>query len=173
MNMIMPVIMILINWSIDATDPTNQENVLYIFIGVHALMFVVGAVLFFKIAQSNEKGTVLAPVTPGSSETEELSVSDYDTKKLREMFLTKVFIPLIITYFIFKKWNILLPLLFQSFNNPMMLFKSELVQIHLLGKPAKFELARPWTEPSPMPEWLSNLSKPAAESSAIKSKKKR
>ncbi len=154
--------MILINWSIDSTDPTIQQNVQLLFFGVIVLIVAVAAVIFHRIGQRKDNGTVMVPVETGSTKLEPVSFAVYDLRKLRELLLSKVIIPGIITYLIFLKWQVLVALIFQSINNPIMVFNSELFQIYILGKPATLERARPWAEPAAMPEWLTKMM-PTAE----------
>lgn len=161
MNPLLPLLMMLINWSVDATDPATQSNILTLFIAVHAALILVVVFLFLRVylqpTPESLTKTVSVPLIQGGTEMEVITVQAYDLRKLRELGLTKILLPLGITIFIFNKWQIILPMLFQSMNNPMQLYGSELFQIHVMGKSPKDkpELVRPWTEAAAMPEWLS------------------
>src|SRR5689334_783049 len=101
MNPYIPMLMMLINWSIDTTDPTVVSNIYNCFVAVHALILVVAAFLWFKVLRSDDVGVLTVPVAAGSSTTEQLTVAQYDSRKLRELCLSKIFMPLGITMFIF------------------------------------------------------------------------
>ena len=60
-----------------------------------------------------------------------------------------------IVSFINYKWGSPMPLLFQCVMQPMALFEQPLFQIHILGKEAKDDLARPFKAPAnPLQEMM-------------------
>lgn len=154
--------MLLVNWTIDTNDVEVQANIFKIFVAVHAaLVLGLGYLGFRVLFGAKTEGTVVVAVQSHDpkekGKTETITITEYDTRKLRELCLQKILMPLGITMFIYSKWATVLPLLFQCVNNPTALYKHELFQIYILGKEPKFELARPWTEPNPMPEWLQKF----------------
>jgi hypothetical protein len=178
MNTFLPMIMLLVNWTVDTNDPENQSIIFKIFVAVHALLVVALGYLATRILfGAKQEGNVVVPVQSydpkDKGKTESVSIADYDTRKLRELCLQKILMPLGITMFIFSKWGTVLPLLFQCVNNPQAVYKHELFQIYVLGKEPKFELARPWTEPNPMPDWLQKFTGGGDDAAAATKDKKK
>ena len=143
MNPLLPLLMMLVSWSIDQTDPAVQWNVVAAFSAIHAILIVGVIAIGAKIYLNPNQSIVSVPLVQGGKEMEQITFSQYDMRKLRELGFTKILMPVLITLFIFNKWGVLLPLLFQSLNNPMQFYGSELFQIDLMGQPAKDAMARP------------------------------
>jgi hypothetical protein len=179
MNALLPLLMLLVSWSVDTNDKEVQSNIFKIFVCVHIGVLASMGFLFFRVMfGAKQTGTVVVSIQSHSNDpkergkTETISVQDYDARKLRELCLQKIMMPLGIMIFIYSKWGTVLPLLFQCVNNPSQLYKHELFQIYIMGKEPKFELARPWTEPNPMPEWLQKLSGASENEAPTANKKK-
>lgn len=160
----MPLMMLAVSWGVDTNDKEVQSNIFKIFVGVHAVVLVFMGYLGFRVMfGANQTGTVVVPIQTYSNDpkekkkTETISIKDYDVRKLRELGLQKILMPLGIMMFIYSKWGTVLPLLFQCVNNPSQIYKHELFQIYIMGKEPKFELARPWTEPNPLPSWMQKF----------------
>lgn len=175
MNPLFPLLMMFLAWSLDTTDPQIQKYILTTFVVVHIAVFAMLAFMFYRIWFGKQKeGTVVVPVDPQDKKnTETISFRVYDARKLRELTVSKILIPLGVIMFIYSRWGTILPLMFQCLNNPTQVYASELFKIHVLGKAASYELGRPWPEPNPMPAWLQKFAGGSAEADDGKGKKKK
>ena len=78
-----------------------------------------------------------------------------------------------IVSFINYKWGSPMPLLFQCVMQPMALFEQPLFQIHMLGKEAKDDLARPFKAPAnPLQEMMGGADAAKPKPKEIKEEKK-
>lgn len=177
MKALLPFVMLAVNWTVDTNDKHNQKIILYVFAAVHTALFLCMAYLFSRIWFSSTEGEVVVTIQAfdpkDKGKTEKISIKEYDSRKFRELCVQKIVIPLGIMTFLYSKWGVILPLIFQCVNNPVQLFNSELFQIHVLRKAPQFDLARPWTEPNPMPEWLTKLTGAGGAEESDKKKKKK
>lgn len=180
MQGVVPIIILALTWTLNMNDPFTQQVVITVYGAVHVILFLVAAYLFYAVAiarRADAERLIAVPVVdyaqPDVKKTENITVVAYDKRKLRELVVSKILVPLCITGFIYRQWGTVLPLLFQSINNPTQMYKFELFQLFVLGRPEKFELARPWEEPNPMPSWLQSFANPAKEEDKAKNKKKK
>lgn len=174
-----PLLILFVSWALDMNDPFVQQSVITVYGLIHVALLLVAGYLFYVVAiakRTDGDRMITVPVKdyaqPDVAKTENITVATYDKRKLRELVVSKILVPLCITGFIYRQWGTVLPLLFQTINNPMVMYKFELFQLFVLGRPEKFELARPWEEPDPMPSWLKGLASPSAEDDKTKKKKK-
>lgn len=173
--LMMPFIMLAVSKVVDAENPLHKQICLYAYVGSTLVIF--GALLFvrFKIGQANDERTIEVEVKTDPWDTETLAkeeeekkklkngqklpvkkrkiaVKDYDLEKWSSHFNTKFLMPVGITLFIFRQWGYVVPLLLQAIMQPQQHYGFELIQIHLLGKPATGDLQRPFKDLSPMEE---------------------
>ncbi|KAJ3046567.1 hypothetical protein HK102_013132, partial [Quaeritorhiza haematococci] len=71
------------------------------------------------------------------------NIHDYDLKQLRQQ-LNQIALGVSILAFIHFKFGYIRPLVLQSVLSLKTLYGTQLVQVHLVGKSASGELARPW-----------------------------
>ncbi|RKO84418.1 inorganic phosphate transporter Pho88, partial [Blyttiomyces helicus] len=76
------------------------------------------------------------------------TIKDYDIKKIKAQIQSQATAMLIIGLMHWK-WGYLRPLLLQSILGIKAILALQLVQIHILGRPAIGELARPFKTASP------------------------
>ncbi|KAI9095519.1 inorganic phosphate transporter Pho88 [Phlyctochytrium arcticum] len=137
-------------------DLDNEANVNYLrvgYLGMQICVAVAYAIVYRRVLQKNDQSNltfteVKNPLSPQNSETVRTTVKDYDVGKLKELFRSQV-TAMVILGFIHFKWGYLRPLLLQSVLGFRSLYQTQLVQIHLLGRPATGDLARPWKAASP------------------------
>lgn len=75
----------------------------------------------------------------------EQTVAEYDAEKLATWSRTTLFMEAFVL-FLHVVFDMYTPLLISLFTTPVTVLDSPLVQIHLLGRPATGDLARPFTE---------------------------
>ncbi|KPI89498.1 hypothetical protein ABL78_1374 [Leptomonas seymouri] len=156
MNVLVPLTILLLSWSIDSTDPDIQKRIFYVFCAVHIAIAFVGIYLFIRIWQTGDRTLIRVK----DAYTNEESVQkhwEYDLMKLRDLLVTKTAISAAISGFLAVRYGMPFPLLLQSLNNPKALYQSELFRIYVRGEKAEGELQRPWTEAGVLPEWAKSL----------------
>lgn len=155
MNLLFIFTIILFQWSLDLADPRTQYVIQHIFFCIHCLLALGALGTAVECFRRNEKETVTYEDTY-SKEKISQSVRAYDTGSLAEMVFLKMLMPAVISYIMAKRTGLYFPLMVQCWNNPKMLYKSEVVQIYLFNEKAEGVLQRPWTKNGMVPEWLSN-----------------
>ncbi|KAF1944940.1 inorganic phosphate transport PHO88 [Clathrospora elynae] len=146
------LVIILSFMQISKKIPFDNVNVLN---GVRALYIVsnliIAGIYLYVQAQINKKNdmTVVKYVEPapmGSGEEPKFvatTVKAYDLQKLRELYKAQLMgVGMMGVMHIYMKYTN--PLLIQSIIPLKGAFEGNLVKVHLLGKPATGELARPW-----------------------------
>ncbi|KAI9002658.1 inorganic phosphate transporter [Gaertneriomyces semiglobifer] len=136
-------------------DLDNAANVNYLRAG-YATMQLVALTAFYlaytHIQAKNDQTTLTYQEKKNpmdqAPETVRTTVRDYDMGKLKEAVRGQ-FIAMAIMAFIHFKWFYLRPLLLQSILGLRTIYQAPLVQIHVLGKQAAGDLARPWKAPGP------------------------
>lgn len=145
--------------SLDTSDPQLVFNLQAGFLVVHTALLAV--LLFIRIriflnpntqaisVREDEDQPKFFPV-PAEEEAKakrnlvSMSITAYDVKHWTNYFLLRFCVPVLIMAFVAYKWGAVVPLAIQSVHNPYQLYQHQLFKIHILGQPAKFELARPW-----------------------------
>jgi hypothetical protein len=105
-----------------------------------------------ELAKEEEEKKKLKPGQKLPVRYREVTTVEYDLEKWNTHFRMKFLMPLAITFFIFRQFGYLVPLLLQAVMLPQQQWSCELVQVHLLGRPATGDLARPWKDLTPMEE---------------------
>ncbi|TPX64823.1 hypothetical protein SpCBS45565_g05597 [Spizellomyces sp. 'palustris'] len=137
-------------------DLDNEANVHYLRAAYMGMQVIVAIVLFIVyrrvLAKKDETPLVYTeaknPMDPKNVDTIRTTIKDYDITKLKETLRGQV-VAMAILGFIHYKWGYLRPLLLQSVLGLRTLYQAQLVQVHILGKPATGDLARPWKAASP------------------------
>ncbi|RNF23772.1 uncharacterized protein Tco025E_02732 [Trypanosoma conorhini] len=156
MNLLFPIALLLVNWSIDSTDPEVRQAITYLFILVHVILFAVAIYLFGRILVRND--TRALQVTDSySNEVQQMTVADYDFSKWRALFFMKLLLPLVVGQFVASRWETPFPLLLQCAMNPVTMFRSPLFQLHVLERREEGDFVRPWKEESAVPAWLQQM----------------
>ncbi|PBJ73473.1 hypothetical protein TcG_07350 [Trypanosoma cruzi] len=153
MNPLLPVILLLVNWSIDSTDPEVRQTVSQLFILVHVALLAVVIYLFVRIWLRNDT-RALQVKTAHSNELQQMTVAGYDFYEWRSLFFTKLLLVVAVGHFVASRWGTPFPLLLQCTTNPFTVWRSPLFQLHVLGRQEEGKLLRPWKEESTLPEWL-------------------
>ncbi|KPA81132.1 hypothetical protein ABB37_04480 [Leptomonas pyrrhocoris] len=156
MNILVPLTILLVSWSIDSTDPEVQKRIFYIFCAVHIVIVFVGVYIFIRIWQTGDKTLIRVK----DAYTNEESIQqhwEYDLGKLRDLLVTKTGMSAAISAFLASRYGIPFPLLLQSLNNPKALYQSELFRIYVKGEKAEGELQRPWAESGMLPDWAKSI----------------
>lgn len=156
MNILMPLTILLVSWSIDSTDPEIQQRIFYIFCAVHVAIVFMGVYIFVRIWQVGDN-TLIRVKDAYTSEESIQRYWEYDLGNLRDLLVTKIGISAALSAFLASRYGIPFPLLLQSLNNPKAVYQSELFRIYVKGEKAEGELQRPWTEAGMMPEWVKSL----------------
>lgn len=156
MNILIPLTILILSWSIDTTDPVVQQRIFYGFWCVHGSILLLAAYIFFCIWRRADQ-TLVRVKDLYSGEVTVEKAWEYDLGKLRELVMTKIGISAAISSLIATRYSMPFPLLLQSLNNPKAVYYSELFQIYVLGRREEGSLVRPWTESSMVPEWMSNM----------------
>ncbi|KEG10499.1 hypothetical protein DQ04_03641060 [Trypanosoma grayi] len=168
MNLLTPFALLIVNWSLDFTDPEVQRIISYIFYLVHGVVFIVMGILFFRIWVSDDTRVVHAKDSY-TNEMEKMTTWEYDSSRWRTLFFSKLLLPVAVGLFVASRWNTPFPLLLQCISNPNTVYRFPLFQLHLLHKPEEGKLVRPWKEESVMPEWMQQIwqqSQPSEETPA-------
>ncbi|KAJ1642039.1 phosphate transporter (Pho88) [Coemansia erecta] len=117
---------------------------------VTAIIF--GLTLYLKtlIQQKNDTNELeYDDPTPGSQEGRiKTTVCKYDLSELSKLQKSTIFTVAIVGFMHFK-FGYVQPLILQSIMPLMNLYKNQLFQIHVLGKPAVDGLQRPWVPENP------------------------
>ncbi|KAK7202041.1 Phosphate transport (Pho88) [Novymonas esmeraldas] len=156
MNILFPLTILLVSWSLDSTDPDAQKRIFFAFVAVHAAIVLVAVYLFFAIWRRADNTLVRVKDAYTGEEGIEKHW-EYDLGKLRDLTVTKIGLSAAISAFAASRYGIPFPLLMQSINNPKALFQSELCRVYLRGEKPEGELQRPWKEASMIPEWAKSL----------------
>ena len=159
-GLLLPIVSLVLVKSVDTEDPTVVENIKIVFAVVHVALFLVLVYLRLKIPAGHpaDGGPIIEVEPPkmpfgGTDETqkpEKMSQLAYDISQFNDLAFKKLAIGLTIIAFVSWKWGHILPLMFQSFHNPMQVWGSQLFKIHVLGHEARDELKRPWKAPDMM-----------------------
>ncbi|KAG5469820.1 hypothetical protein CUR178_01960 [Leishmania enriettii] len=156
MNILLPLTMLILSWSLDSTDPDIQRRLLLIFTAAHIAIVFTATYLFFEIwrCADNTLIRVKDPYTDAESIQKHW---EYDLGKLRELTVTKIGLPAAFSVLLASLYGISFPLLLQSLNNPRAVYQSELFRVYVKGEKAEGELQRPWKEANMVPEWAKTL----------------
>lgn len=156
MSLLLPFTTLIVSWSLDTTDPVTQRYIIITFLSVHAALFLGMCYVFYLIWRRGDADLVETK----DSYTDEKVVKaawDYDAGKLRELLFTKIGLSAAVSYFAATRYLVVFPLLLQCANNPRTFYNSELFQIYVLGKKTEGKLARPFEEPSMVPNWAKGI----------------
>ncbi|KAG5495165.1 hypothetical protein JKF63_02219 [Porcisia hertigi] len=152
MNILLPLTILVVNWSLDTTDPDVQSRIFLFFALVHIAIVFMAIYLFCSIWRSDDH-TLIRVKDPYTDEEGIQRHWEYDLGKLRELIVTKIGLSAALSAFLASRYGIPFPLLLQSLNNPKALYQSELFRVYVGGERAEGELQRPWKEASMVPEW--------------------
>ncbi|EGF82869.1 hypothetical protein BATDEDRAFT_23108 [Batrachochytrium dendrobatidis JAM81] len=127
------------------------ENILYIRIayGVSQLVgYSIMAYVFMRVRDKNDKTALIYnesknPFAPNESKVVTSTVGDYDKEQVKNFF-TQGLTAVAILAFMHLKWGYLRPLFIQAIMSLRQLYSNPMFQIHVLGKPATDNLARPF-----------------------------
>ena len=166
----LPFVSILLIRSIDTTDPFVEWAIFNGFIVVHVLLVAMAFYMRMKIAAQSDTTPLVVPVPKQpfgedankKQEYEHTFVQAYDNSQWSELFMKKIGIGLCVIAFVYWKWKMVIPFLFQCIHNPLQIYQHQLFKIHVLGQPAKGDLARPWPVADPRPEFLKKWSEMAS-----------
>lgn len=159
----LPIISMLLMWSLDTTDPNVASTAAVSFFVVHVVLIAVIAFIFFRISSANNNSPLVAFERPTGLLSSEAgpsyntTVRAYDLAKWAEFLSTKLVLPVVIVGVMWYRYNLVLPLIIQCFHNPKQLYSEQIFQIFVLGKLPVGELSRPWPHPQPL-GWLSTPS---------------
>lgn len=156
MNILVPLTILLLSWSIDSTDPETQKFIFYIFCAVHIAIVFMGIYLFIQIWQTGDN-TLIRVKDAYTSEESIQKHWEYDLGKLRDLLVTKTGMSAALSAFLAARYGIPFPLLLQSLNNPKAIYQSELFRVYVKGEKAEGELQRPWPESGVLPDWAKDL----------------
>lgn len=156
MNLLFIFTIILFQWSLDLADPRVQYVIQHIFFCIHILLAVGALGTIVECFRRNEKATVTYEDVY-SKEKITQSTRAYDTGSWAEMIFLKMMMPAGISYIMARRTGLYFPLMVQCWNNPKMLYQSEVVRIYLFHEKAEGVLQRPWTKNGMLPEWMSNI----------------
>lgn len=162
-QLLMPIVSIMVIRSLDTEDPFVQRNIYLAFGIVQTLVLVAGVFLYFRVRAGQDRTIVDVPPQKVPFQSAEqagpnrkMPACDYDLEQFNELYLKRILMTLVIVSFISYKWGHVIPLLFQCLHNPMQIIQSPLFKIHVLGKEAKGDLARPFVQADPM-NFFNNL----------------
>lgn len=156
MNVLVPLTILLLSWSMDSTDPEIQKRIFYIFCAVHIAIVFMGIFLFVKIWQAGDN-TLIRVKDAYSGEESIQKHWEYDLGKLRDLLVNKTGMSAAISAFVASRYGIPFPLLLQSLNNPKAIYQSELFRVYVMGEKAEGDLQRPWPESGVLPAWAKDL----------------
>jgi hypothetical protein len=149
-----PFITIIVLWGASHIDFTNQDTLLLarVLYGVTQVMCLVVTLLCLQqVKAKNNTKTIRIPVqpslanpNPAADETVEKTIVDYDTEECYKELKQFAFAKALLIPFIHYKWDTATPLILQIATTPFHLYKSHLVQDHLLKNP----VPRPFPAPS-------------------------
>ncbi|KAI8584905.1 hypothetical protein HDU88_004499 [Geranomyces variabilis] len=135
----------------------KEENTNYLRMGyatMQLIAFASFALIYFKVTAKNDTTPLVYeeaknPMNPTDVEKHATTVRDYDVKKIVELARSQA-VSLGMIALMHFKFGYVRPLLLQSVLGLKSLYEAQLVQVHVLGKPAVAELARPWKVASPL-----------------------
>ncbi|CAG9580775.1 conserved hypothetical protein [Leishmania major strain Friedlin] len=156
MNILLPLTILIVSWSLDSTDPDVQRRIFFIFVIVHTAIMCMALYLLFEIWRCDDH-TLIQVKDPYSDKESIQKHWEYDIGKLRDLMLTNIGFSAGISTFFALRYGIYFPLLLQSLNNPKALYYSELFRIYAKREKAEGELQRPWKETNTIPEWAKAL----------------
>ena len=146
--------------TLDSEDPATKQAAWLMFVASAAISTLLFAFLTFRIGAKKDATVIEVPVEDPSQgfvgkllkvegsdkapEKKKTTIFQYDTDKLREFSFQRTVLPSMIIIFVHFKFGSVVPLMLQSMNSLIGLFSFELVQIHLMGRPAVGKLARPF-----------------------------
>ncbi|KAG4086175.1 hypothetical protein H8356DRAFT_963030 [Neocallimastix lanati (nom. inval.)] len=143
-------------------DFQNQTNkmILFIIYGVsQSISLFAATLIYFQIKKKNDTGKLYIKnaimldkpqATTKDSEGNEIvtqTIMEYDMNKCKQMFVS-IGVTVALITFLYYKFQIIKPLALQSLLAIKNLFDQPLVSIHIFGKPATGDLARPFKAPS-------------------------
>lgn len=156
MNILVPLTILIVSWSLDSTDPAIQKRIFFIFVAVHVAIVLMAVYLFFAIWRRADN--TLIRVKDRYTGDESIQKHwEYDLGKLRDLTVTKIGLSAAVSSFVASRYGIPFPLLLQSLNNPKAFYNSELFRVYVRGEKAEGELQRPWKDSSMVPEWAKDL----------------
>jgi len=142
---------------IDFEHDEIKRKYLFIVYGVsQGLTLLIAGLIYMKIKAKNEKGLIhikntgvvanaQAAVDKDNAENEvtTFTIMEYDMSKVKQM-AGNTLLTVALSCFLYYKFNIIKPLAIQSIFAIKNIIDQPLVSIHLLGKPATGDLARPF-----------------------------
>eukprot|EP00796_Vickermania_ingenoplastis_P011920 gene11920-8201_t len=157
MNLLLPLTIFIVQWSIDSKDPQNQFNIMLVFLGVHVLLLLLALVAAARILIRRDSTPVTYEEQFSNGNMITQTCWRYDLGCLFELLLYKIAMPAGVSVFMGRKYGLFFPLLIQCWSNPKAVYSNELVQIYILGREPVGTLQRPWKQNNVVPDWLSKM----------------
>ncbi|AWU77120.1 hypothetical protein CAS74_001046 [Pichia kudriavzevii] len=158
-NLILMLVGMQVSKRLDFEDPSTLFYVRVAFITGQLLTLAIYLYVRYSITSKNDLTTLkyLEPANKMAGETEEklvtTTVKDYDLKQV-DAAIKSVFTGLAMTGFMHLYMKFANPLVMQSISPVKGALESNIVKIHLFGKPASGDLKRPFKA---APSFLSGL----------------
>ncbi|KAJ3160458.1 hypothetical protein HDU86_000792 [Geranomyces michiganensis] len=135
----------------------KEENITYLrlaYAAMQLIAFTSFAFIYARVSSLNDRTPLVYeeaknPMDPSNVEKHVTTVRDYDVKKIVEIARSQA-VSLGMIALMHFKFGYVRPLLLQSVLGLKSLYEAQLVQVHVLGRPAAGELARPWKVASPL-----------------------
>ncbi|KAJ2979542.1 hypothetical protein NUW58_g7176 [Xylaria curta] len=164
-NLIIILGMMQVSKKIPFEDPTVLNGVRALYIGSNILIAAIYGYVLLQINKKKDLTTLkyVEPAPMGSSEEGKLvttTVQAYDAQQIKANFRSQL-MGLAMMGFMHLYMKYTNPLVIQSIIPLKGAFESNLVQIHLFGKPASGDLKRPFKQPA---GFMSGLQSGAAQS---------
>ncbi|CAJ1033634.1 Phosphate transport (Pho88), putative [Leishmania lindenbergi] len=156
MNLFLHLTVLIVSWSLDSTDPDIQHRIYFTFVVVHVAIAFTAIYIFFSIWRCDDD-TLIRVKDPYTDKESIQKHWEYDLGKLRDLTVSSIGLPAVLSAFLASTYGIFFPLLLQSLNNPKALYQSELFRLHVKGEKAERDLLRPWKESNVIPEWAKAL----------------
>ncbi|KAI0967991.1 putative phosphate transporter [Xylaria arbuscula] len=164
-NLVIIFGMMQVSKKIPFDDPTVLNGVRALYIGSNLIIAAIYGYVLLQINKKKDLTTLkyVEPAPMGSSEEGKLvttTVQAYDSQQIKANFRSQLMgLGMMGFMHIYMKYTN--PLLIQSIIPLKSAFEANLVQIHLLGKPASGDLKRPFKQPAGL---MSGLQGGAAQS---------
>ncbi|TID24722.1 hypothetical protein CANINC_003014 [Pichia inconspicua] len=158
-NLVLMLVGMQVSKRLDFENPDTLFYVRLAFVVGQTITLLIYLYVRFTIVKKNDLTTLkyLEPANKMAGETQEklvvTTVKDYDLKQI-DSAIKGVFTGLAMTGFMHLYMKYANPLVMQSITPIKSAFESNIVKIHLLGKPAVGDLKRPFTAP---PSFLAGL----------------
>ncbi|KAI0202712.1 putative phosphate transporter [Astrocystis sublimbata] len=164
-NLIVILVMMQVSKKIPFEDPTVLQGVRAVYIASNVIIACIYGYVFLQINKKKDLTTLkyVEPAPMGSSEEGKLvttTVQAYDAQQIKANFRSQL-MGLGMMGFMHLYMKYTNPLLIQSIIPLKGAFEANLVQIHLLGKPASGDLKRPFKQAAGL---MSGLQQGAAQS---------